>query len=100
MNNRPVSAGFESLRAAEIVGRETEQAQIGAFVDAGADGVRALVIRGDPGIGKTTLWQEAVQACRRAGYEVLVTRPAEEELSLALAGLVDLFEHHGLDTAG
>ena len=97
MNNRPVSAGFESVRAAGVVGREAEQAHIGAFVDAVGDGVRALVIRGDPGIGKTTLWQQAVQACERAGYEVLVTRPAEEELSLALAGLVDLFEHHASD---
>ena len=85
-------------RASEVVGRESEQARIEAFTAALPNGVRLLTIRGEPGIGKTALWREAVAHCRADGFEVLVTRPAEEEKLLALGGLVDLFEHVGLET--
>ena len=84
MNNRVVS---------DIAGREAEQMQIATFLEAVPAGARGLIIRGEPGIGKTTLWRAAVDRARRAGFAVLVTLPAEEELTLALAGLVDLFEH-------
>ena len=72
-----------------VAGREAEQARIAAFLDAVPGGTRALVLRGDPGIGKTTLWRQAVG---RGGAATLVTRPAEEELSLSLAGIADLLE--------
>jgi DNA-binding NarL/FixJ family response regulator/tetratricopeptide (TPR) repeat protein len=83
----------------DIVGRDAEQDRIDAFVAMLADGPRALVIRGEPGIGKTTLWRYAVDRCRRAGARVLLTRPAEDEMPLALGGLVDLFEQLSLDEA-
>lgn len=60
---------------------------------------RSLLIRGEPGIGKTTLWRHALDVWRRAGREALVARPAEEERALALGGLVDLFEGVGIEEA-
>jgi len=81
-----------------VVGRESELARVDAFLAALPQGARALVIRGEPGIGKTALWRAALGRCRAASFPVLVTRPAEEEMSLALGGLVDLFEHVDLDT--
>src|SRR4051812_48779371 len=84
-------------RSPDVVGREAELAGIRGFAASLGDGPRALVIRGDPGIGKTTLWLETVEECRRAGFAVVLTRPAEEEMPLPLVGLVDLFEHAGLD---
>ncbi|MGH2492929.1 MAG: AAA family ATPase, partial [Candidatus Limnocylindria bacterium] len=76
-----------------IVGREAERRRIDAFVADVAEGSRTLVIKGDAGIGKTILWRHAVDRCREAGYKVLITRPSQEEMPLALVGLIDLFEH-------
>lgn len=85
-------------RASEVVGRETERARIEAFNAALPQGVRLLTFRGEPGIGKTALWRDVIARCREAGFQVLVTRPAEEEKLLALGGLIDLFEHAGSPT--
>src|SRR5689334_14914252 len=80
-----------------MVGRESERSRLTAFIEALPRGVRAFEIRGDPGIGKTTLWRLGVQECEAAGFTVLMTRAAEEEMPLGMAGLVDLFEHVDAD---
>jgi hypothetical protein len=83
----------------DVVGREFELARIGALVEAVPSGARSLIIQGEPGIGKTTLWRHAVGSCREAGFRVLQARPAEEEMPLALSGLGDLFEQVEVGTA-
>jgi DNA-binding CsgD family transcriptional regulator len=80
-----------------VVGREAERARVDAFAGALPTGPRALVIAGEPGIGKTTLWRYGVEHLRQAGAHVLVARPSEEEMPLSLVGLSDLFERAGLD---
>jgi DNA-binding CsgD family transcriptional regulator len=62
------------------------------FLDRAADGPTALVLAGEPGIGKSTLWLAAVAAARRLGLTVLSSRPAESERGLAYVGLGDLFD--------
>ena len=52
----------------------------------------ALVLEGEAGIGKSTLWVAGVEHARAQGLRVLSSRPAEAEHGLALAGLGDLFE--------
>ncbi len=84
-------------RAPIIVGREAELVRISAFANALPDGARAFVFRGAPGIGKTSLWRHAVDRCRDDGFEVRLSRPAEEEMPLALSGVLDLFEHSDFD---
>src|SRR5262245_10494012 len=79
-----------------LVGREPEEQRLRAFLDSLPDGARALLIRGEPGIGKTALWRAGIERCD--GIRVLVTRPAEEEMPLGLGALVDLLEHARLDT--
>jgi hypothetical protein len=54
-------------------------------------GFASLVIDGEPGIGKTTLWQESVRRAHACGYRVLSCRPAEAEAKLSFAALIDLF---------
>jgi DNA-binding CsgD family transcriptional regulator len=71
-----------------VIGREAELTQIDAFLAERNGGVLALV--GEPGIGKTTLWREAVAAARARGATVLIARPAESEAQLAFGGLADL----------
>jgi hypothetical protein len=71
-----------------VVGREAELTRIDEFL---AEGRReALALVGEPGIGKTTLWQEAVDSARVRGATVLAARPAESEAQLSFGGLADL----------
>jgi hypothetical protein len=93
------AVALSSVRSTHVVGREAERARTDAFAAAVPEGSRALIVRGESGIGKTTIWRYGVVLCRRAGFTVLVTRPAEEEMPLALVGLLDLFEQVEVDAA-
>ncbi len=84
---------------ADVVERESEQARVDAFLGALPEGARALLVRGEPGIGKTSVWRAAVEDARGRGHGVLVARPAEEEMSLPLGGLVDLLGGTAADEA-
>ncbi len=76
------------MEASRVVGREDELAAVGAALAAG----RRLLIEGDPGIGKTSLWQVGVERAQAQGQIVLACRPTEAEAELAYAALGDLFE--------
>ena len=81
------------MAAVDIVGREVELASVHAFLERPAEGPVALVLEGEAGIGKSTLWAAGVEAARERGLRVLVSRPAEAERGLTHAGLGDLFEN-------
>jgi predicted ATPase len=74
----------------EIVGRDQELASTAAFLD--GDLPSALVVAGEAGIGKTTVWRAALEQARARDVRVLVCRPAESEARLSFAGLSDLLE--------
>jgi DNA-binding CsgD family transcriptional regulator len=76
----------------EIVSREAELAALRAFIGGERGGPAALVLEGEPGIGKSTLWVAGVERARAGGMRVLSSRPAEAERGLAYVGLGDLFE--------
>src|SRR5829696_5165892 len=78
---------------AEIVGRDEELSCVYAILDRAADGPSALLLEGEAGIGKSTLWRAGVDAARIRGMLVLLSQPAEVERGLAHAGLGDLFEN-------
>jgi DNA-binding CsgD family transcriptional regulator len=73
-----------------IVGRNTERAAVAHFLNRVPDGPVAMLVEGDAGIGKTTVWREAVRAADERGHRVLQARPAEAEASLSFAALADL----------
>lgn len=75
-----------------MVGRETELAVLSAFLDQAARGPPALVLVGEAGIGKTSLWQAGLSAARERGFAVLACAPTAVETGLAYAALGDLFE--------
>jgi predicted ATPase len=77
----------------EIVSREEELAFLDVFIGELQARPAAVVIEGEAGIGKSTLWLAAVEQARAQGFRVLTSRPAEAERGLAHAGLGDLFEH-------
>jgi DNA-binding CsgD family transcriptional regulator len=75
-----------------VVGRGEELEFVGAFVGSIADGAAALVLVGDAGMGKTTLWAAGVEEAEKRGVLVLEARPAESETALSFAGLGDLLD--------
>jgi DNA-binding CsgD family transcriptional regulator len=51
-----------------------------------------LLIEGEPGIGKTTLWLAALEEARERGFRVLSARAAAAESVLAYTALADLLD--------
>jgi len=75
-----------------IIGRESELAALWRFLDSIAGGPAALLLSGDPGIGKTTVWKEGVAGALQKSYRILTCRPVEAETRLSYAALGDLLE--------
>ena len=60
------------------------------FLAAGRDRAEALVLDGEAGIGKTTLFEAAVAEAREQGFAVFSCRPAGAEAAFSFAALADL----------
>jgi DNA-binding CsgD family transcriptional regulator len=78
------------MLADAIIGREEELGEVRDWLGACADGPASLALAGEPGIGKTVLWEAGVAEARERGYRVLAHRSVEAEASFAFAGLTDL----------
>ncbi len=76
--------------AQAVIGRDEELGSIEAFLADAALGPRALVLSGEPGIGKTILWERGVEKAQERVSRVLTCRGVEAEASLSFAGLSDL----------
>ncbi|CAN5566038.1 LuxR family transcriptional regulator [soil metagenome] len=63
---------------------------VGEFLAGAAVQPSALVVEGEPGIGKTTVLQAVVERARHLGFQVLEAHPAEAESVLAYAAVGDL----------
>ena len=74
-----------------ILGREEELADAARFLDHGPEGPRVLLLEGEAGIGKTTLWLDAIRIASASG-RVLVSRASEAEAKLSFTVLTDLLE--------
>src|SRR5690242_8662968 len=87
------SPGASSSSFDVPIGRDDEwnvaQRFLGSIADGGPAG---LIIEGEAGIGKTTLWRQALAAAEAMSYRVLGCRPAESETKLSFAALGDLME--------
>ena len=71
--------------------RRAERNALGALVDAVRSGEsRALVVRGDPGVGKTVLVDHLAGRASGAGCRVARAAGVQSEMELAFAGLHQL----------
>jgi DNA-binding CsgD family transcriptional regulator len=75
----------------EVFGREAELSEVEGFLGDVREGPAALLLVGDPGVGKTTLWKDGVAGARLRSYRVLASQPVESEARLSFAALGDLF---------
>ena len=81
----------ETCRLVEtLVGREPELRTIHELVDGVAEHGGALVLRGEPGIGKSALLAEASRYATSEGLSVLAATGAQSEARLPFAGLHQL----------
>ena len=74
-----------------VVGREREIAEANGFLAEAARRSCGLLLVGEAGIGKTTVWSAVVEEALRRDFQVLIARPSEAEADLAFAVLTDLF---------
>jgi len=75
-----------------IAGRDAELASLHDFVASISDGAAALVLEGEAGVGKTTVWEAALASAEDGGLLVLRARTAESETTLSFSGLRDLLD--------
>ena len=77
-----------STTTLEIIGRDEELATLRTFLRGTTPG--ALVLTGEPGVGKTTMWRAGVEAAKEMSVRVLEASPAEAEARMSFAALDDL----------
>jgi DNA-binding CsgD family transcriptional regulator len=75
-----------------IAGREAELAVVRQFIRGHADGPASLTIAGEAGIGKTTIWTQALLDAKAAGVSVRSCRCSQSDAAWSFAGLGDLFD--------
>ncbi len=80
-----------------MLGRDVEVSAIEAWLRAAvageaghSDASSVLVIEGEPGIGKTTLWTEGTYQARRLGWQVFSCRPVRSDAAMPHVALADL----------
>ena len=73
-----------------MVSRDAECAAVAQFLDAATREPGSLLIEGEAGIGKTTIWLAGVEQARERDFHVLATRPAQTESVLSYVALADL----------
>ncbi|GAA3228304.1 ATP-binding protein [Actinocorallia longicatena] len=77
-------------KASGLIGRDRESRILTDMIDAVGDEGSAIVVMGDPGIGKTSLLRAAAAHGRSAGATVLSAVGVEAEAHLPFAGLHQL----------
>ncbi|HEV3067750.1 MAG TPA: LuxR family transcriptional regulator [Streptosporangiaceae bacterium] len=75
-----------------VHGRAAELARLARFLDEVTGHPAALLLEGEPGIGKTTLWSAGIDQARGRGWQVLTCRPVQSEAALSFSALGDLLE--------
>jgi predicted ATPase len=79
-----------STTARPLIGRDEELEAIVDVLDARDELPGTVVVYGQAGIGKTSLWLAGIDAAVAGGYQPLSCRTSEAETQLSYAGLTDL----------
>jgi DNA-binding NarL/FixJ family response regulator len=77
--------------ADEVIARTSELHAIATILSAVPDGGQALLLEGDAGIGKTSLWQAGLRLADERGFRVLTSRSSPSETQIAFGTIGDLF---------
>ncbi|WP_051574816.1 AAA family ATPase [Mycobacterium sp. URHB0044] len=74
----------------EVICRTGELGAIADFLTSACVEPSGLTIKGDAGIGKTTLWSAAVEQARERGFRVLSAQAGQAESAMGYAAVADL----------
>ena len=88
--SEPSSVGEVDRRSALLLGRDNELIPLDRIVEELTDHGGAFVIRGEAGIGKSTLLAAAAERAHALGVMVLSANAVESEAQLPFAGLHQL----------
>ncbi|MGV0642459.1 LuxR family transcriptional regulator [Mycolicibacterium sp. XJ2546] len=77
--------------ASGVIKRPAEYRVVSEFLRSAATRPSGLVLEGETGVGKTTLWFAGVDDARERGFRVLWARVGPQETSLTYAAVADLF---------
>src|ERR1700761_9148417 len=83
-------SGTVRQEAVSLVGRARERALLTALLDDVGTRGQALVVHGEPGIGKSRLLEEVARDAAARGMTVLATVGVQSEARLPFAGLHQL----------
>jgi len=78
------------MAASRLIGRDVELHVLGELIDSTSEAGAALVLLGEPGVGKSELVSAVADMGRSAGFQVLETTGVESETQLPFAGLHQL----------
>lgn len=81
--------------ATHVVSRDAESQAVDEFLASVSSGPSALVLEGEAGIGKTTVWLAALERAQELGFRVMSSRTAAAESVLAYASLAALLDGDG-----
>jgi ATP-dependent Clp protease ATP-binding subunit ClpA len=70
------TAEAETWLVSDVIGRDAELQAVDTFLDDTSDGLAILVLEGEAGIGKTTIWSEAAARAAAVGFAIVRSRPA------------------------
>jgi DNA-binding CsgD family transcriptional regulator len=74
-----------------VVGRDRELGEIRSFLELADEDPRILLLEGEAGIGKTTLWRAGLDGAHERGLRLLISRSGPSETQIAFATVGDLF---------
>lgn len=84
---RPLAGSFPRPLPGSLIGRDGELALISEFVDRASSGDDAMLVTGEPGVGKTALLDAAAERATACGFRVLRASGVEFEADVPFAGL-------------
>jgi len=80
----------ELVGATSLIGREEDLDRVAVFLNGAREGPANLLLEGEAGIGKTTLWRAGLEHAVELDLRILEARPAAPERELSFAALGDL----------
>jgi DNA-binding CsgD family transcriptional regulator len=80
----------ETMRADGVIGREQELAAVASLLDRTREGSAGLVLTGEAGVGKTTIWRAGIEGARERSFRVLSASPVAAETTMSFAATCDL----------
>lgn len=74
----------------QLISRDAELSAVDALLAAVPSGTSVLILEGDAGIGKSTVWRAGVERARARGFRVLTAHPVASESAAAYSSLAEL----------